>query len=529
VNFDYDADVRQVARALSEIAYALEATADPDDRVEHALALVQDLVPYQACALLRLVRDGEVALHVQPPTVDGATRDELGRKLGAAFRLIAADDEDPPVHDEVAHHLTLPVMGLDQVIGVIRVTPPAHLRYEAKHVRLLSVVAAQIGAYLALIKLHEEEARRSQDLRLLNDVQRTLVGIVSHDLRSPLAVITTVAATLLPRATDQRQARALERALRNAQKATRIINDLLDVTQARVNGLITTSPSLNDLRALVIEAVEDARATHPGRPIELVDEVGAAIVGQWDPDRISQLLTNLLANGLTHGDPARPLVVRLSSAGGVATLAVHNDGAHIPAELLPTLFDPFTRREQHRQRGGGLGLGLYIVALIVRAHDGEVTVDSRPERGTTFTVRMPIVAMRAVTEEPVAPVARDGERTPPLVMIIDDDDDLRSSMRDLLSIRGYATVEAANGAIALDLLRGGLRPRIILVDMQMPVMDGPAFCEACAADPELAAIPVLVVSADVTAAMRAARFGGASILRKPVKPDALLKTIERLS
>lgn len=526
MNLDYDADVKRIARALSEIAYAMESTSDPAQRVERVLTLSQDLVPYQACALLRLTPEGQEIL-VRPATVTDAERAELARKLAAAFKLIA-DDEDPPVPEDISMHLTLPVMGLDQVIGVIRVTPPPAVHYEPKHVRLLSVVAAQLGAYLALIRLHDEQARKARDLTALNELQQTLVGIVSHDLRSPLAVITTVAASLLPRAADQRQARALERALRNAQKATRIINDLLDVTQARVSGVIATVPSVGDLRALVLEAIDDARATHPPQRIDLDDQVGGPIVGLWDPDRLSQMLTNLMANALTHGDVTRPLRVTLSSTAAAATLAVHNEGPPIPAPLLATIFDPFTRKEQHRHRGGGIGLGLYIVALIVHAHGGEITVSSTPADGTTFTVTLPIVSARSAPAPAAAEAVRPAPE-PALVMIVEDDEDTRVLMADALGSRGYVIAHAENGAVALRMLREGLRPRIILVDMQMPVMDGPTFCETCAADAELATIPILVVSADMAAAMRAARFGGASILAKPVRVDALIESIKHLS
>lgn len=517
---DYDAEVRGLARALAEIAHTLEAVDHPRERVTRVLVLAAEVVPYVQCALLAMTPGNELELTTVPalPEADQAPlRGRLERVLHALSNV-----DDPLEPGGPGAHLTLPVMGLDRVIGVLRVLEGAAVPYEAKHVRLLSVIAAQIGAYLAMIRLHEEQRRLALDLSTASEFQQRLVGIVSHDLRNPLAVITMVASTLLPKAEDQRLARALETALRNAKKATRIIGDLIDVTQARVRGELSVVRRGADLRGLVAEVVNDEQVTHPNRTLRLED--GPPVAGRWDPDRISQLATNLVANALQYGAPDAVIIVSVTAADGHATITVHNDGPPIPGNLLPHVFDPF-RRGRH-ERAKGLGLGLFIVEQIARAHGGTVAVDSAPDRGTTFTVRVPV-------DEPAtsaSPSADAGGLAPrPMVLVVDDDADIRAGMIDILEGAGYKVATAANGAEALTMLQGGLRPRLVLADLQMPVMTGEELCNRVHDDPELASIPILIISADTAAAVKVARFGAVGVLAKPVTMDLLVETVAGLS
>ena len=523
MNIDYDAEVRSLARALAEIAHTLEAVDHPAERVARVLVLAAEVVPYSQCALLAMTPGNELELTTVPPLPE-AEQAPLRARLERVLHALSNVD-DPFEGGEPGAHLTLPVMGLDRVIGVLRVLERAAAPYEAKHVRLLSVIAAQIGAYLAMIRLHEEQRRVALDLSAASEFQQRLVGIVSHDLRNPLAVITMVASTLLPKAQDQRLARALETALRNAKKATRIIGDLVDVTQARVRGELSIFRRGADLRGLVAEVVHDEQVTHPNRTLRLED--GAPVPGRWDPDRISQLTTNLVNNALQYGDPDAPIVVAVTAADGRATITVHNDGSPIPANLVPCIFDPFRRGRHERARG--LGLGLFIVDQIARAHGGTASVVSAPGSGTTFTIRLPIDETVAPTATASRSTAADGPAPRPMVLVVDDDDDIRAGMADILEGAGYKVATAGNGAEALTMLQGGLRPRLVLVDLQMPVMNGEELCNRVHDDPELAAIPILIISADTAAAVKAARFGAAGVLAKPVKMDLLVETVAGLS
>ena len=149
------------------------------------------------------------------------------------------------------------------------------------------------------------------------------------------------------------------------------------------------SPSKDerDLVALVAEVVDDMRAAHPTRVIEVVAPTPTMV--RLDADRFERVVANLVCNAVTHGAVDAPVRVELAATEAGVTLRVHNEGKPIDPVLLPRLFDPFKPASQPRTRPAGLGLGLYISERIVRAHGGTINVESSVERGTTFEVSVP--------------------------------------------------------------------------------------------------------------------------------------------
>jgi signal transduction histidine kinase/ActR/RegA family two-component response regulator len=527
VSHDYDAEVRTITLALSEIAQTLDAVDHADERVRRTLELTRDLVPYHQCELLVTLPDHAPSIYVVPDVIDAEERGRLEGRLMAVLRLLS-DEQDLVELSGRSEYVALPVLGLDRIVGVVRVRPTARLDFDARHIRLLSVVAAQLGAFFAMVNMHRELERQARKLAEANAFERMFLGIVSHDLRNPLAVITTTAGTLLAEARDERQARALRRALRAAEKANRLIADLLDVTRARIGGEMPVARRTSDLVEIVAEAVDDAKAAHPARQFAFANAVGDALVAQWDPDRVAQLLGNLLANAVQHGDERAPITVHLERTDdGAARIAVHNLGEPVPEELLAHVFDPFRHGRRPRSRGGGLGLGLYIVERIAHAHGGLARVTSSRDDGTTFEVCLPVLTTIAAP----APTAQRPERSEgsTSVLIVEDDDDIRLALADLLERRGYEVSTAANGADAFALLRAGQRPSLILLDLMMPVMDGEGFCDLLRDDPVLAEIPVLIVSADTAAAVKAERCRAAGFLVKPVSAETLIERLEDIS
>jgi len=218
--------------------------------------------------------------------------------------------------------------------------------------------------------------------------EQQLVGIVSHDLRNPIAAVTLSAATLLRRPDlEDRQRRTLLRILTSAERAHRMIRDLLDFTQARLGGGLPVVRKPGDVHAAVRNVVEEAEEAHPGRTVEF-EHTGSG-EGLWDADRLAQAVGNLLSNALQYSPPDSR--VRITSRGEdrAVVLTVHNEGPAIPPELLPRIFHPMQRGAQQVSQGRSVGLGLYIVDQVVRAHGGTIEVASTAEAGTTFTVRLP--------------------------------------------------------------------------------------------------------------------------------------------
>ncbi|WP_407736782.1 ATP-binding protein [Hyalangium sp.] len=222
------------------------------------------------------------------------------------------------------------------------------------------------------------------------EFERQLIGIVSHDLRNPLNAI-TLAATAIIRSEEleERQRRNAVRVLTAADRATRMIRDLLDFTQARQGGGIPLSRQPMDLHELVQTVVDELQVTHSDRTL-LVERTGDA-KGEWDPDRLAQVISNLLGNALQYSPPNTP--VKITTRGEVDTvvLEVHNQGEPIPAEVLSRIFEPMERGThlQAVRAGRSIGLGLFIVRHIVLAHGGRVSARSLVDEGTTFTVLLP--------------------------------------------------------------------------------------------------------------------------------------------
>jgi len=408
---NYEDDLRRTARGLSDIAHTLESADASLERARRALVLVAQVVPYRRCALLWAFA-GEPPELLVVPEPPAEQRAELLKNLTRVLQLVTQAEEIGRSADELPH-LTLPLMGLDEIIGLIRVEPAAGTTYEVHDLRLLSVVAAQLGSYLAMIRMRALDARRTQEIANSRDFQQLLLGVVSHDLRTPLTVVTTVASTLLRKSSEPKTAEALQRVLRNAAKADRIINDLLDVTHVRVTGELSLDRRRVELRGLVQDVVDDLQLSHPDRQVP-VTLPGEEIVGEWDPNRLTQLLVNLLNNALQHGAQDTPVELVVSVNPDAVVLSVHNQGAAIPPSVLTQIFDPFRRGGQGARRaGGGLGLGLYIVDQIARAHGARASMRSSEAEGTTVTVTFPKSAVGVRTFAGSAPTPSAAHRPLP--------------------------------------------------------------------------------------------------------------------
>jgi signal transduction histidine kinase len=236
-----------------------------------------------------------------------------------------------------------------------------------------------------------QQKTAEEEVRQRIEFEQQLIGIVSHDLRNPLFSITLGASTLLKReGLEERVTTSVRRILASAERAGRMIRDLLDFTQARLGGIpVARSPLC--LHAHAGQVLEELGHLHPERTLEL-EQVGDTR-GEWDPDRMAQVLTNLVGNALKYSSPGTPVRVQARGEGEQVLLEVHNEGEPIPPERLPHLFKPLSRGTAKADlQTRSIGLGLYIVDSIVRAHGGTITVRSTAAEGTRFCVRLPRTA-----------------------------------------------------------------------------------------------------------------------------------------
>ncbi len=299
------------------------------------------------------------------------------------------------------------------------------------------------------------------------------LSIASHELRTPLTPIQLQidgALRAARRATEKDLpaiTSKLEALGSGIHRLSSLVNQLLDLS--RINaGRLELDRSDVDLVQLVqrsLVAFED-EAIRAECAVEFESQA-PRLRGRWDSSRLEQVLTNLLSNALRYG-AGRPISIfagRLRE--GTATLLVSDQGIGVAPEHLALIFRRFERVAESRHRGG-FGLGLWIVRQIVDAHGGTIEVFSRLGMGASFAVELPIGEIDERDEEERAPL-------PPYVLLVDDDPDVRNAFREHLEGQPYVPVTAQNGFDALALLHFGLRPTHILVDDDMPNLDGSAF------------------------------------------------------
>ena len=235
-----------------------------------------------------------------------------------------------------------------------------------------------------------EAAERSARLEAerVGELQRLTLGVVGHDLRSPLQAIKMTSKLLVQKGDlTQEQAERVLRISRGADRIAGIIRDLLDYTRAHHGETLQIERTEIDLNELCRAIVLETQSIHPERDIAFASS--GRCLGAWDPARLGQVISNLLSNALQHGGPSCRVRVALVADEAGATITVFNDGPPIPREAQTTIFEPYRRADVGgRQNGSGLGLGLFIVREIARAHGGDVALESA-DSGTSFIVRLP--------------------------------------------------------------------------------------------------------------------------------------------
>ena len=428
VTADRDAEERQrfLLQAVDEISSSLD--------YERTLASIARLaVPTMAdwCAV-DIVEDGQLKrlgiAHVDPQKVsfvaeltqryppDPASRNgvheiirtgqpqlmaEIPRELLTAA---AVDPEHLRLIEalELRSYVGVPLSVRGKVLGAITfVMAESHRSYGEADLEFARALADRAALAIDNARLFREvetaraataaqlaaEEQRRRDAEEQTRFAETFVGMLGHDLRNPLNAIVMTTRLLRRMAKAPNELAAVERVLASAQRMSNMVGQLLDLTRSRIAGGITIDLRPIELGAVVSEVVDELRRAYPAR--QIVWDIGAAAPAYGDRDRLAQVFSNLVGNALEHGDPSRPVTVRLTTVGPETTLWIHNDGPPVASDFLPYLFEPFRRVVVRSERSKGLGLGLYITQQIVRAHGGRVDVSSSVESGTTFSVVLP--------------------------------------------------------------------------------------------------------------------------------------------
>jgi signal transduction histidine kinase len=238
-------------------------------------------------------------------------------------------------------------------------------------------------------QLYRQKRQLADQLRELTETLRLnelFTAVLGHDLRNPLGAILNSANLLERVSKDDVVRQSAARMADSGRRMSRMIEDMLDLTRARLGGGIPLRPQECDLGQILQRVLQEhAGALAEGR-FDIAQE--GELAGFWDADRLAQVASNLVGNALEHGQAGEPIRVSLQGLHPeLVSFSVTNEG-EVPPQVLPQLFDPFRGAQRHLGRSEGLGLGLYIVQQIVLAHSGRVDVQSDGQR-TSFVVQLP--------------------------------------------------------------------------------------------------------------------------------------------
>ncbi|SIR14245.1 GAF domain-containing protein [Pseudomonas sp. B10] len=225
------------------------------------------------------------------------------------------------------------------------------------------------------------------DANEMGRLREQFIAVLGHDLRTPLSAI-RMSADLLDSKVEDKRSRTLLSAIRTSSvRMGVLIENILDFARGRLgSGIPVQRKLVDDLQQTLRQTLEEIQVAYP--QAKFIDSLEVPAGVYCDPLRISQLLSNLLGNAVTHGSIAEPILLKAFAEGDEIVISLTNQGTPIPPALMPLLFEPFSRSEAG-QRHEGLGLGLYIAGQIANAHNGTLTVTSDRETGTCFVARFP--------------------------------------------------------------------------------------------------------------------------------------------
>jgi signal transduction histidine kinase len=266
---------------------------------------------------------------------------------------------------------------------------PAHVQ-TPEVVGMFKLFAELIAFHINAIEQVATSEARLLDAQRTSELREQFIAVLGHDLRNPLAAISAGAELLLKTPLSDKALRTVGLIRRGAARMSSLIDDVMDFARGRLgSGIALDRSATEHLEPILRDVIAELQASFPDRSIDANIVLNSPVV--CDPGRIAQLLSNILANALTHGAAGMPIQVRAATDEKCLELSVSNAGDPIPPAVLERIFQPFSRGAvRPGQQGLGLGLGLFIASEIARAHSGTLTVTSTSE-ATRFIFRMPLV------------------------------------------------------------------------------------------------------------------------------------------
>jgi signal transduction histidine kinase/CheY-like chemotaxis protein len=432
--------------------------------------------------------------------------------------------------------LVVPLLRSGKVVGALIVRRKAPGEFSANTIDLLKTFAAQSAVAIQNARLFSEVREKSRELEVASQHKSQFLANMSHELRTPLNAIIGVTEMLLEDARDFKrddEVEPLERVLRAARHLLALINDILDLSKIEAGRMelhlesFPLAPLIQD----VMNTIEPLAKMNSNRiVVDTEQEIGTIYADQI---RFRQALLNLASNANKFTEngtvtiAARP---QHEDGHDWITVAVTDTGIGMNPEQMGRLFQEFSQADSSTTRKyGGTGLGLAISRHFCRMMGGDITVDSEPGAGSTFTIRLPRVVQTERVPKKESPLAAPSGRSVtegPLVLVVDDDATVRELVARHLERAGFSVVMANGGQEALRLARE-LKPSAMTLDIMMPDIDGWTVLAAVKGDPALAAIPVVLMTI-VEEKNRGFALGAADYLVKPVDRGKLVETLRNI-
>jgi signal transduction histidine kinase/DNA-binding response OmpR family regulator len=434
-----------------------------------------------------------------------------------------------PLTPDTAVLMPLTVSGRLDPIGVLALGVNPYRPLTEEYRAFFTVVARQVRVALGDSVAFEVERLRAQVLADLDQAKMEFFQNVSHELRTPLTVLLAPLRNLLTSATDRPidEQLDLHAAVRAAERLTTMVDALLDFTGAEARTL-RPDRQPTDLAELTADTTSMFRAAaeHAGLTLD-VRVPSTPLTARVDRAMWTTIVTNLVSNAVKYTGNGG-IRVSLTATGPDAVLTVADTGQGIDADQQALIFHRFHRAAGNGQSGAGIGLA--VVADLVRAHEGRIDLDSSPGRGSTFTVTLPLSATAG--HGPITPGSSPPESISPAdparptVLLVEDDTDLREFLTRLLTRDGWTVHAVPDAETALEHPAGSTdqAPDLIMTDVMLPGRDGLSLIAQLRQRPATQRTPMIVLTArhgpDATAEGLAA--GADDYITKPFSAEELL-------
>ena len=442
------------------------------------------------------------------------------------------------VHDAIRAVVAVPLLRDEHVTGALVIRRKVSSEFSPSIVKLLQTLASQSVMAIENARLFKESQAKSAQLAEASKLKSQFLANMSHELRTPLNAIIGLTEMLHEDARDLKRAEELEpleRVLRAAHHLLELINDILDLSKIEAGRMdmhvetFAIAPLVDEVIATIGPA-----AAKSGNEIivHCPQDIGEM---HADQTRIRQALLNLVsnANKFTEHGSVTVDVARVTSKGSEEiTMAVRDTGIGMSAEQLSRLFQEFVQADPSTTRKyGGTGLGLAISRRFCQMMGGEITVESQLGKGSTFTIRLPAhieAAQPAALLRRVRPERRTMQPVKgSLILVIDDDQTVCEVMARYLEREGFVVRTATGGRQGLQLARE-LHPAAITLDINMPDLDGWTVLAALKGDPQLADIPVVLVTIEDNRS-RGYSLGATEYMTKPIDRERLVSLLQDIS